>query len=428
MVPTTLGLLFTLLLIGLPIGAVMLVLALAIGAIFSPMPLYLAAGELSWVSSSNYLLVSVPLFVFLGEILLRAGIAERLYGAIVQWIGWLPGGLMHANIGASGVFAATSGSSVATAATISVVAKPMVERYGYNERLFYGSVAGGGTLGILIPPSINLILYGWLTSTSVPGLYMAGVIPGLVLAGLFSAAIVLICLVKPGFGGTRIETSWRKRIESLPALVPPLFIFAVILGSIYLGIATPTESAALGVLSALVLAAVHGRLTVGVLLEAIDGTMRTTGMIMLIVMAAWFLNFTISAMGLVTAINQGIVAMNLDPLTLLVAVIAVYLVLGCFMDPLPMMIVTVPVLTPLMVSAGYDPIWFGILIVLLCEAALITPPIGMNLFVVQGVRRRGSIVDLMVGVLPFLLALIVMIAAIILFPQLALWMPTLLRG
>ncbi len=427
MVPATLSLLFGLLAIGLPIGAVMLILALGLDWFFSPMPLFLAAGELSWVASSNYLLVSVPLFVLLGEILLRAGIAERLYGAIAQWIGWLPGGLMHANIGASTAFAATSGSSVATAATISVVAKPMIARYGYNERLFYGSVAAGGTLGILIPPSINLILYGWLTSTSVPALYMAGVVPGVALALLFSLAILVICLIRPGLGGQKIETSWKARIDSLPSLLPPLVIFAIIIGSIYLGIATPTESAALGVLVALILAALYGKLTLQMMLEAIDGTMRTTGMIMLIVMAAWFLNFVISAMGLVAAINSGIATMGLDPMGLLLAIIVIYLVLGCFMDPLPMMIVTVPVLTPLIITAGFDPVWFGILIVLLCETALITPPIGMNLFVVQGVRRRGSIVDLMIGVSPFIVALIGMIATIIAFPQIALWLPQLLR-
>ena len=428
MVQSAVIILFGLLMLGLPVGAVLMLLALGLDGLFSPIPLYIAAGELSWVSSSNYLLVSVPLFILLGEILLRAGIADRLYDAVVQWIGWLPGGLMHANIGASTAFAATSGSSVATSATISVVAKPMVGRYGYNEPLFYGSVAAGGTLGILIPPSINLILYGWLTNTSVPALYLAGIVPGAVLALVFMAVIVGLCVARPALGGRHIETNWRARIADLPALLPPLFIFAVIIGSIYAGIATPTESAALGVTAALVLAALYRRLTLRMLVEALDGTMRTTGMIMLIVMAAWFLNFVISSMGLVTAINGGIVALGLDPFALLLAVIAIYLVLGCFMDPLPMMIVTVPILTPLVTAAGYDPIWFGVLIVLLCEAALITPPIGMNLFVVQGVRRNGTVVDLMLGVAPFIGALFAMVALIILFPSLALWLPQLVRG
>jgi C4-dicarboxylate transporter, DctM subunit len=364
----------------------------------------------------------------LGEILLRSGIAARLYNAIAQWIGWLPGGLMHANIGASTVFAATSGSSVATAATVSVVAAPMVDRYAYNQPLFYGSIAAGGTLGILIPPSINLILYGWLTNTSVPALYMAGFVPGLLLALVFSAAILALCLFRPDWGGTRVKTDWGGRIRSLPDLLPPLSIFVVVIGSIYAGIATPTESAALGVIAALALAAANRRLTIRMLLDALDGTMRTTGMIMLIVMAAWFLNFVLSAMGLVSAVNQMVVEMGLGPVGLLLAVIVIYLVLGCFMDPLPMMIVTVPVLAPLVVNAGFDPIWFGILIVLLCETALITPPIGMNLFVVQGVRRTGTIVDIMLGVTPFIVALGLMIVLVIVFPQIVLWLPELIRG
>jgi tripartite ATP-independent transporter DctM subunit len=418
--------LFALLAIGLPVGALMLLLALDFA--FSPIDLYKAAGELSWVASSNYLLVSIPLFVLLGEILLRAGIADRLYSAIVQWIGWLPGGLMHANIGASTAFAATSGSSVATAATISVVAKPMIARYHYSERLFYGSVAAGGTLGILIPPSINLILYGWLTNTSVPALYMAGVVPGVLLAALFSLTIVVACLVRPSLGGSKVETSWRDRIASLPSLVPPLLIFAVIIGSIYMGIATPTESAALGVLAALGLAGFYRRLNWRMLLEAVDGTIRTTGMIMLIVMTAWFLNFVLSALGIVPQINAAVQNSGLGPVELMLVIIVIYLILGCFMDPLPMMIVTVPVLAPLVVAAGYDPVWFGIIIVLLCETALITPPIGMNLFVVQGVRRRGSITDIMIGVSPFIITLLLMIGITLFFPDLALWLPNLLRG
>ena len=326
MIASTLGILFFLLFLGLPVAAVMLILALGVSALFSSMPLYVAAGELSWVSSSNYLLVSVPFFILLGEILLRAGITDRLYETIADWIGWLPGGLMHANIGACTAFAATSGSSVATAATISVVGKPMVDKYGYNERLFYGSIAAGGTLGILIPPSINLILYGWLTNTSVPSLYMAGFIPGFILAGLFSLTIMMLCLFRPSLGGISVSASWTARFRSLSGSLPPLFIFVVVIGSIYAGIATPTESAALGVTAALILAAFYRRLNMAMLTQAIDGTMRTTGMIMLIVMAAWFLNFVLSALGLVTAVNAAIVSMKLAPFALLMAIILVYAV------------------------------------------------------------------------------------------------------
>lgn len=428
MIPTAIGLIFFLLAVGLPVGATLLILGLILAQLFTPLPLHLAIGELSWISSSNSLLVSVPLFVLLGEILLRSGIADRLYESMSQWLSWLPGGLMHANIGASMAFAATSGSSVATAATISVVGAPLVDRYRYNERLFFGSIAAGGTLGILIPPSINLIIYGWLTETSVPRLYLAGFVPGIILGGLFSAAILSICMTRPALDGTRPAVSWNDRLAGLTGLIPPLIIFLIVIGSIYAGIATPTESASLGVAIALGLAAAHRRLTTKMMLAVLDGTMRSVGMIMLIVIAAWFLNFVLSALGFVSLLNSTISGLGLSPTELLIAVIIFYLILGCFMDPLAMMIVTMPVIGPMIVRAGFDPVWFGILMVLLSETALVTPPIGMNLFVVQGVRRRGTIGDVMIGTLPFIVCLLVMILLIIVFPQVALWLPNLLGG
>lgn len=425
MVPSSLLLLLVLLALSLPVAAALAFVALGLDQLFSPMSLSRAMGEIVWSASSNFLLVAVPLFVLLGEILLRSGIAERLYRAMSHWLSWLPGGLMHANIGACMGFAATSGSSVATAATIGTVATPLIEQYRYGERLFLGTLAAGGTLGILIPPSINLIIYGWLTETSVPQLYLAGFLPGLLLGLLFILTILICCLVRPDWSGVSPESSWRARFASLKDLAPPFAIFVVVIGSIYGGFATPTESAALGVVAALFLAAAYRRLSIPMLLEAIDGTMRTTGMIMLIVAAAWFLNFILSAIGLVNALNDFISNLGLGPLGMLAVVVVFYIVLGCFMEPLPMMIVTVPVITPVVVSAGYDPVWFGIVIVMLCETAMITPPVGVNLFVVQGVRRRGSIHDVMIGVLPFIVSLFVMILIVIAFPDIVLWLPRL---
>jgi tripartite ATP-independent transporter DctM subunit len=427
-VPVALLLLIVLLALSLPVAAALAFLSLGLDQLYSPMALSRAMGEIVWSASSNFLLVAVPLFVLLGEILLRSGIAERLYGATSQWLTWLPGGLMHANIGASMAFAATSGSSVATAATIGTVATPLIDEYRYGERLFLGSLAAGGTLGILIPPSINLIIYGWLTETSVPQLYLAGFIPGIVLGGLFMATIVICCLLRPAWAGRAPATSWQTRVSTLRDLLPPLGIFLIVIGSIYAGFATPTESAALGVVAALMLAAAYRRLSLAMLIEALDGTMRTTGMIMLIVAAAWFLNFILSAIGLVNALNDFIGNLGLGPTAMLAVVVVFYIVLGCFMEPLPMMIVTVPVITPVVVSAGYDPVWFGILIVMLCETAMITPPVGVNLFVVQGVRRRGSIQDVMLGVLPFIASLLVMILLVIAWPDIVLWLPRLAGG
>ncbi len=428
MVTTTLGLLTVLLGLSLPVAAALFILGLALGLIYSPLPLSLALGEMVWTASSNFLLVSVPLFILLGEILLRSGIADRLYTTMSQWLSWLPGGLMHANIGASMMFAATSGSSVATAATIGTVATPLIDRYGYGERLFLGSIAAGGTLGILIPPSINLIIYGWLTETSVPQLYLAGFVPGVVLGLIFILTIIVCCMIRPSWGGMPIEASWGERARGLTGLIGPFIIFLIVIGSIYAGFATPTESAALGVVAALGLAAVNGRLTVAMLTQAIDGTMRTTGMIMLITAGAWFLNFVLSAIGLVGALNAFITGLGLTPTGTLWAVIVFYLVLGTFMEAMPMMIVTIPVVTPVIVSAGYDPVWFGIVIVLLCETAMISPPVGVNLFVVQGMRRRGSINDVMIGVTPFLVSLLLMIALVVAFPEIVLWLPRTLGG
>ena len=375
-------------------------------------------GEIVWSASSNFLLVSVPLFILLGEILLRSGIADRLYASMSQWLSWLPGGLMHANIGACMVFAATSGSSVATAATIGTVATPVIERYRYGERLFLGSLAAGGTLGILIPPSINLIIYGWLTdicAAALSGGICARHRPWTHLHGddrdLLSYSA--------GVAGGANSGDWNERLRSLTGLLPPLALprrdrkyLCGICHSDRIGGAWSDCGPGL--------AALNRRLTLAMLTQAIDGTMRTTGMIMLIVAAAWFLNFVLSAIGLVGALNAFITGLGLSSSGMLGAIVIFYLVLGCFMEPLPMMIVTVPVVTPIIVRAGYDPVWFGIMIVLLCETAMVTPPVGVNLYVVQGVRGRGSIGDVILGVVPFIVSLILMILLIIAAPGIVL--------
>jgi C4-dicarboxylate transporter, DctM subunit len=351
-----------------------------------------------------------------------------MYNALVLWVPWLPGGLMHSNIAACAMFAATSGSSVATAATIGTVALGEVEKRGYSERLFLGTIAAGGTLGILIPPSINMIVYGVLTDTSIPKLYLAGFIPGIVLAGLFSLTVVVICLIKPSLGGTPTPASWAQRIAALPDLLPPLIIFLAVIGSIYAGWATATEAAALGVVAALGVAAAHGRLTLTVLLHAFEGTMRTTAMIMAIIVAAYFLNFVITSIGLTGQVNRFITELGLSPTQLLIAVVIFYFILGMFMETLSMMVATVPIIAPIMFKAGFDPVWFGILIIILMELAMITPPVGINLYVVQGLRKRGKIDDVIIGASPFVVTMLLMIVVLSLWPQIALWLPSLAAG
>jgi tripartite ATP-independent transporter DctM subunit len=425
MVGTALAILIALLALAVPVAAGLGVLGLALSELYSKLPLTLALGELAWATSNNFLLVAIPFFVLLGEILLRSGMAERMYSALVLWVPWLPGGLMHSNIAACAMFAATSGSSVATAATIGTVAMGEIKKHGYSERLFLGTIAAGGTLGILIPPSINMIVYGALTDSSIPKLYLAGIIPGLVLASLFSVTVLIVCLVRPSYGGKRIRSDWRARFRALPDLIPPLVIFVAVIGSIYAGLATATESAALGVIAALGVAAWHRSLTLRVLVQAFEGTMRTTAMIMAILIAAYFLNFVIGSIGLTGQVNRFVTTLGLSSTELLLAVIVFYLVLGCFMETLSMMVATVPIIAPIMVKAGYDPIWFGVLVVILLETAMITPPVGINLYVVQGLRRRGRIDDVIIGAAPFVITMLLMIAILSRWPDLALWLPRL---
>jgi len=423
MIAVALVLLLVLIGIAIPVGAALGVLGLILDPLYSMLPLTGAMGEMAWGTGTEFLLVAIPLFVLLGEILLRAGFAEKMYAAMALWLSWLPGGLMHANIGASTVFSATSGSSVATAATVGTVAIPQIKKYGYNEPLFLGSLAAGGTLGILIPPSINLVIYGVLTNSSVPKLYLAGIIPGAVLALLFMAVIALACVLRPQWGGERILGNWGERLRSLVHLLAPLAIFLLVVGSIYAGLATPTEAAALGVVGALVLAALFGRLRLAMLREAVENTMKSTAMIMLIVIGAGFLNFVMAGTGLTSDLTEAIRGLDLPPLAMVLVVVVFYLVLGCFMETLSMMIMTVPVVAPVMIALGFDPIWLGIVIIVLVETALITPPVGLNLFVVQSLRKSGSMTAVIVGSLPFVLALFLMVALLVAFPQLALWLP-----
>ena len=423
MLTTALLVLVGLLVIGLPVAAALGILGLVLSGAYSFMPLSLGMGELAWTSTGTFLFLTVPLFILLGEILLRAGIADRMYSAVTQWVSWLPGGLMHSNVGACALFAATSGSSAATAATIGTVAMPQLEKYGYDKRLFLGTLAAGGTLGILIPPSVNMIIFAMLTDTSIPQLYLAGIVPGIVLALLFMGIVLVGCTFVPRWGGRRVETSWRERISRLGDLLPPIGIFVVVVGSIYAGLATPTESAALGVIAALVLAGIRGQLTISMLKSAFEGTMRTTAMVMLIIMAAFFLNLVLATIGLTAELIGFVQRSGLTPLETILLVIVFYLVLGCFMETLAMTITTVPVVTEIVVAVGYDPVWFGVLVMLLTETALITPPVGVNLFVVQGVRERGSLNDIMIGATPFVLAMFAMFAIMIAFPEVALWLP-----
>ncbi|NYT77711.1 TRAP transporter large permease [Alcaligenaceae bacterium] len=424
MLSFTVILLLSLLALSVTAAASVGVLGLALAELYSPLPLANAMGELAWGSSAEFLLVAIPLYVLMGELLVCSGVAGRMYGAVSKWVSWLPGGLMNANIGASALFSATSGSSVATAATISTLALPEQRKSGYNAPLFLGSIAAGGTLGILIPPSINMIVFALIANVSVPKLYLAATVPALVLSGMFVLLIVVVSLMRPELAGERVAVTWRDRIDSLPHLLPPLGIFVLVIGVIYGGIATASESAALGVIAAFLLAWYKGALNTSTMRRAFESTMRTTGMIILITLCAFFLNFVLSSIGLTTALVDFVVGLELSPMGTMLALIVFYILLGCFMDTLAMLVTTAPLTVPIVVAMGFDPIWFGVMLILLCEMGQLTPPFGINLFVVQSIRGEGKFIDVIYGALPFCLALLAMLMILLFAPQVALWLPS----
>ncbi|MEL6207493.1 MAG: TRAP transporter large permease [Pseudomonadota bacterium] len=422
----SLGLL-ALLTLSIPVGIVLFLLGIGIDQFFSPFPLLRGLGQLVWSSSNSATLIAIPFFVLLGEILVRSGVAARTYAALDRWVSWLPGGLVHANIATATMFSATSGSSVATAATVATVAMPQAERLGYDPRLFSGAIAAGGTLGIMIPPSINLIVYGFLTQTSIPQLFLAGLVPGITLALLFVVITAIICTLRPGLGGARRTFPLAAMFRALIDLVPILLLFAVIIGAIYKGWATPTEAAAVGVAGAFSIAGAMGGLSWRMLGDSLLGTVRITSMIMLVVIGATFLNFTLASAGLGNELRAFLEGLGLTPLSTILVIVLIYIVLGFFIETLSLMVVTIPIIVPLVVEMGYDPIWFGILMIVLIEMALITPPVGLNLYVVQGARKSGTMGEVMVGALPYVLVMLAMAGALIAVPGIALFLPSALQ-
>ncbi|MEQ9347757.1 MAG: TRAP transporter large permease [Thalassospira sp.] len=409
--------------LSIPVGIVLFLLGIGVDQFFTPFPLLRGLGQVVWSSSNSSTLIAIPFFILLGEILVRGGIAEKTYEALDKWFSWLPGGLIHANIGTATMFSATSGSSVATAATVATVAMPQAEKLGYDPKLFSGAIAAGGTLGIMIPPSINLIVYGFLTETSIPRLFLAGLVPGLVMAVVFMLVTVVLCKIKPSLGGQSRSFSWADRIGSLRHLIPILILFFAVIGSIYAGWATPTESAAIGVAIAMLIAAFNRGISSDMVKMCLLGTVRITAMIMLVIIGAYFLNFTLTAAGMGRELKDLLTGLNFSPMGTLMVVIALYIVLGFFIETLSLMVATIPIIVPIMTGMGFDKVWFGILLIVLIEMALITPPVGLNLYVVQGARKSGHLSEVMLGTIPFVLVMLAMIVGLIFLPELALFLP-----
>ena len=410
-------------LVGIPIAVSMAVVGIVGGIAAYGTPFMDTIAPVVWGVHNENLLTSIPLFVLLGELLLRSGIADRMYIALSAWLGRLPGGLLHTNIGSCALFAATSGSSVATAATVGTVALPSLHKRGYSMRASLGSLAAGGTLGILIPPSVNMIVYGSLTNNSIGKLFIAGIIPGLLLTGCFMLYIAVSALMS-GNAMREPKVPMAEKLRSLVHLVPPAVVFGIVMGSLYFGIATATESAALGVFTALGFVWHSGKLNRELLRTCFISTARVSGMVLLIITAAFILNLTVSLTGVAEAMTKWVAGLGLSATMMILVLIVFYLILGMFMDVLSMQVATIPITYPIVIALGVDPIWFGIFIVLMCELGLITPPVGMNLFVVHGIRPdKGGIEDAIWGALPYAVIMILFTLLLMAVPQLATWLP-----
>ena len=445
-------------------------------------------GNRAWEGSTSFILIAIPLFILMGELVLRSGVADRMYNVLSRWLVFIPGGLIHSNIASCAVFAACAGSSVATAATISRVALPSFRQRGYNERLVIGSLAAGGTLGILIPPSIGLVLYGLIVGESIGRLFLAGFVPGVIIAVTFMLMIMIAAKIWPGIAPKEEMVSWRLRFLGLFSLLPIGFLIFAVLGSIYFGFATPTEAAAAGVTGAFFLTLVgnSGMLVISLaagvlrrlpvlpavararlddvqiarpimpgdiqrnidymvrlLKESFLSMARTSAMILLILMAAFTLQFAFASVRISVDMAEWVAAFELSQLQLVLVLVVFYLVLGTFMESYSMMLTTLPILIPVLSDANVDKVWFGIIMVILLEAAQISPPQGMALYVLHGARRdsdkemaeyegvlvqTGTINDVFVGVLPFMVCMFVVIGLVIAFPELATWLPDQAKG
>jgi tripartite ATP-independent transporter DctM subunit len=410
------------LLIGVPVAAVMAGMGVVGGIATVGTPMIESLGSVIWSVQNENILTAIPLFILLGEILLRSGLADRMYVSLSAWLGRLPGGLLHANMSSCALFAATCGSSVATAATIGTVAIPALKDRGYDMRQALGSLAAGGTLGILIPPSVAMLVYGSITNNSIGQLFIAGVVPGILLTLLFMTYIVFANWRRAGM--VEVSLSFRERLSLSRSLVPPFIIFAVVMGSLYLGIATPTESASLGVIIALGFAVMVGHFDLAILHHCFRQTAAITGMIILIICGSFILNVTLNFLNVPQALTTFVTSLGVGPTEIILILIVFYLILGCFLEVLSMQVTTIPIAYPIVTALGVDPIWFGVFIVLMSEVALITPPVGMNLYVVQSIRTdNGSINDVIQGVWPYVVMMLGFTVFLWFVPEVVLWLP-----
>jgi len=383
-------------------------------------------GLISWEKGSDFVLVALPLFILMGQMVFRLGIAEDLYNTVRKWFGRLPGGLAITAVIASAGFGAVTGVSAAAVATMGAMTMPELRRYNYDAKIATGSLAAAGTLAILIPPSVLMVVYGIWTETSIGQLFIAGIIPGIVLTLMFSLLIWIQCLLKPELGPVGSRYSWSERLTSLRKLLPTLAIFALVIGGIYAGAFTPTEAAAIGVIGVLLVGLIMGRLTWTAFRQAILESCITTGMIFLIIIGGYLISRFFVLTEVTSGILQWIGASGLNRYLILCLFILMYLFLGAVLDVWGMLILTLPFVFPIMMNLGFDPVWFGVFVVLMTELALITPPIGINVYIMHGIAEDVPLTTIFMGIAPFVLVVLMFVALITAFPQLVLWLPSLM--
>lgn len=420
------GVLFITLGAGIWVGFALFMVGFIGMTLFSSLPAANNMASSVWATVEKWEYVALPLFILMGEILYRSGISEKLFKALVPWLYRLPGGLLLMNILSCTLFAAVSGSSAATTATVGRITLSEFDKLGYDKRIAMGSLAGAGTLGFLIPPSLIMIVYAILASVSIGKMFMAGILPGLLLSGIYSAYIIYRGIRTPEIAPRTQDTySWKERLVAVKDLAPTIILILMVLGSIYAGIATPTEAAALGVLGATGFAFINRQMNLKILFECLIGAVKTNAMIMLIVIGAGFLSRAMGFLGIPAAITTAITELQLSPYTLMILLGVFYVILGCLLDGFSIVVMTLPIALPMVTAAGFDPIWFGIYLILMVEVSQITPPVGFNLFVIQGLTGE-PITRIARYAFPFFLLMLLTTAIITIFPQIALWLPQLM--
>ena len=409
---------------GLALGAALGLTGLLILQFIANGATYVALDAV-WNVLNSFTLSAIPLFIILGEIMLRSGVSEKIYAALVPLFQRIPGGLLHTNIAVCTLFGAVSGSSLSTAAAVGSVAYPEMTRRGYDRKMVVSSLAGGGTLGLLIPPSLSLLIYGALTETSIGKLFLAGIIPGLLFALAFMTYIFTRCSLRPELA-PKHETQISKKniLLKLLSLWPFIALITAIMGSIAFGIATPTEAAGIGVLATILVGFFWGQLTVKSLASSFYSSTLLFASILFVVLGATILAQAVSLLGIPQTILKTVSSANLDPLLILLLVVLIYLILGCFFDGLSLMIMTLPIVVPLMIGLDYDPIWLGVIITILIEIGQITPPVGLNLSVLVSVTKDDiSLGESAVASIPYWIILLIGIFILATFPELALFLP-----